>query len=160
MPALTIAGPSYALRNRSADVQRCINWVPVQIESGVGKGGQTRQMNALALQQRQGQIGDEAMGRADAMGVRNVLSSGGGAAELVVSVEDSVQIAPGLQALFFGGQWATVAAIGPCGTTGTVRLRSTNGGSGSLVVRMGALQIVEFDTERRAIEYYNAGFHQ
>jgi hypothetical protein len=40
MPALTIAGPSYTLRNRSADVQRCINWVPVQIESGVGKGGQ------------------------------------------------------------------------------------------------------------------------
>jgi hypothetical protein len=44
--------------------------------------GQTRQMNALAMQQRQGQIGDESMARADAMGVRNVLSSGGGAPEL------------------------------------------------------------------------------
>lgn len=40
MPAIPIAGPSYALRNRSADVQRCVNWIPVQIESGVGKGGQ------------------------------------------------------------------------------------------------------------------------
>ena len=40
MPAIPIAGPSYALRNRSADVQRCVNWIPVQIESAVGKGGQ------------------------------------------------------------------------------------------------------------------------
>lgn len=44
--------------------------------------GQTRQMNALALQQRQGQISDEAMGRSDAMAVRNVLAGGGGAPEL------------------------------------------------------------------------------
>jgi hypothetical protein len=44
--------------------------------------GQQRQMNALAMQQRQGQIGDESMARADAMGVRNVLASGGGAPEL------------------------------------------------------------------------------
>lgn len=43
---------------------------------------QTRQMNALALQQRQGQISDESMARSDAMGVRNVLAGGGGAAEL------------------------------------------------------------------------------
>lgn len=43
---------------------------------------QARQMNALALQQRQGQISDEAMGRSDAMGIRNVLAGGGGAAEL------------------------------------------------------------------------------
>ena len=40
MPSLAIAGTSYGLRNRAADVQRCINWMPVQIESGVGKGGQ------------------------------------------------------------------------------------------------------------------------
>lgn len=39
MPALPLAGPSYQLRNRRADVQRCVNWVPVQIESGSGKGG-------------------------------------------------------------------------------------------------------------------------
>lgn len=39
MTRLQLAGPSYALRNRSADVQRCINWIPVQIESGTGKGG-------------------------------------------------------------------------------------------------------------------------
>lgn len=46
------------------------------------QAGQTRQMNALALQQRQGQISDESMARSDAMGVRNVLAGGGGAAEL------------------------------------------------------------------------------
>lgn len=40
MPAIPIAGPSYALRNRSADVQRCVNWIPVRIESMTGKGGQ------------------------------------------------------------------------------------------------------------------------
>ncbi len=39
MPNIALAGPSYALRNRTADVQRCVNWVPVQIESGTGKGG-------------------------------------------------------------------------------------------------------------------------
>lgn len=46
------------------------------------QAGQQRQLNALAMQQRQGQISDESMTRADAMGVRNVLASGGGAAEL------------------------------------------------------------------------------
>lgn len=46
------------------------------------QAGQQRQLNALAMQQRQGQINDESMTRADAMGVRNVLASGGGAAEL------------------------------------------------------------------------------
>ena len=44
--------------------------------------GQTRQINALALQQSQGKIEDERMARSDAMGVRNVLAGGGGAAEL------------------------------------------------------------------------------
>ena len=39
MPTLNLAGPSYALRNRRADVQRCVNWCPTQIESGTGKGG-------------------------------------------------------------------------------------------------------------------------
>lgn len=38
MATLSLAGPSYSLRNRVADAQRCINWVPVQIESGAGKG--------------------------------------------------------------------------------------------------------------------------
>lgn len=40
MPAIPISGPSYALRNRNADVQRCVNWIPVRIESQTGKGGQ------------------------------------------------------------------------------------------------------------------------
>lgn len=44
--------------------------------------GQTRQINALALQQSQGKIEDERMARSDAMGVRNVLAGGGGAPEL------------------------------------------------------------------------------
>lgn len=39
MAVLPIAGPSYQLRNRRADAERCINWIPVQIESGAGKGG-------------------------------------------------------------------------------------------------------------------------
>lgn len=46
------------------------------------QAGQARQLNALALQQRQGQISDENMARSDAIGVRNVLAGGGGAAEL------------------------------------------------------------------------------
>lgn len=39
MPALPLAGPSYPLRNGKADCQRLINWMPVQIESSTGKGG-------------------------------------------------------------------------------------------------------------------------
>jgi hypothetical protein len=46
------------------------------------QAGQTRQINALALQQSQGKIEDERMARSDAMGVRNVLAGGGGAPEL------------------------------------------------------------------------------
>lgn len=39
MPALPLAGPTYQLRDTRAAVDRCVNWVPVQIESGTGKGG-------------------------------------------------------------------------------------------------------------------------
>lgn len=40
MTALSLAGPSYKLRAPNTDVERTINWQPVQIESGTGKGGQ------------------------------------------------------------------------------------------------------------------------
>ena len=39
MPSLSLVGPSYALRFGKADNERTINYVPVQIESGLGKGG-------------------------------------------------------------------------------------------------------------------------
>lgn len=39
MPALSLVGPSYALRFGKADNERTINYIPVQIESGLGKGG-------------------------------------------------------------------------------------------------------------------------
>ena len=39
MPSLPLAGPTYQLRDTRAAVDRCVNWVPVQIESGTGKGG-------------------------------------------------------------------------------------------------------------------------
>lgn len=39
MTTLLLAGPSYSLRNRKADVQRRINWYASAIESGTGKGG-------------------------------------------------------------------------------------------------------------------------
>jgi hypothetical protein len=54
MPALPLAGPSYTLRSLKADAQRTVNWVPVQIESGVGKGGNVaylKQIPGLTLLQ-------------------------------------------------------------------------------------------------------------
>lgn len=39
MPSLSLVGPSYALRFGKADNERTINYIPVQIESGLGKGG-------------------------------------------------------------------------------------------------------------------------
>lgn len=41
MPALPLAGPSNYLRFLTADCERTVNWMPVNIE-GQGKGGQTR----------------------------------------------------------------------------------------------------------------------
>jgi len=39
MPALSLVGPSYNLRSGKADCERTVNYVPVAIESGNGKGG-------------------------------------------------------------------------------------------------------------------------
>jgi hypothetical protein len=38
MPNINLAGPTYSLRS-GADVQRVVGWMPVQVESGTGKGG-------------------------------------------------------------------------------------------------------------------------
>jgi hypothetical protein len=39
MSALPLAGPSSPLRTNSAEVRRVVNWEPIRIESGTGKGG-------------------------------------------------------------------------------------------------------------------------
>lgn len=39
MPALSLIGPSYSLRFSKADCERTVNYMPVVIESGNGKGG-------------------------------------------------------------------------------------------------------------------------
>ena len=39
MPALSLIGPSYALQFNKADCERTVNYIPVVIESGNGKGG-------------------------------------------------------------------------------------------------------------------------
>lgn len=39
MSALPLVGPSYALRSSKADAERTVNYMPVVIESGQGKGG-------------------------------------------------------------------------------------------------------------------------
>lgn len=52
MPALTLVGPSYALRFGKADNERTVNYIPVLIESGQGKGGAgsfLKQFPGLAL---------------------------------------------------------------------------------------------------------------
>lgn len=38
MTAITLAGPSYQLRNFNADAERTVNWMPTRIETGTGKG--------------------------------------------------------------------------------------------------------------------------
>lgn len=52
MSALPLVGPSYALRSGKADCERTINYMPVLIESGNGKGGATgylKQVPGLSL---------------------------------------------------------------------------------------------------------------
>jgi hypothetical protein len=39
MPALSLVGPSYNLRSNKVDCERTVNYVPVVVESGNGKGG-------------------------------------------------------------------------------------------------------------------------
>jgi hypothetical protein len=39
LTALPLAGPSSPLRSKKAETRRVINWIPVQIDSGTGKGG-------------------------------------------------------------------------------------------------------------------------
>ncbi len=40
MPSLSLAGPSGQVRAYKAESRRVVNWMPVRIESGTGKGGQ------------------------------------------------------------------------------------------------------------------------
>ena len=48
MSSLPLAGPSSPLRTNAAEVRRCVNWIPVRIESGTGKGGATTYLKQLA----------------------------------------------------------------------------------------------------------------
>lgn len=48
MSALPLAGPSSPLRTNAAEVRRVVNWVPVKIESGTGKGGATSYLKQCA----------------------------------------------------------------------------------------------------------------
>lgn len=47
MPALPLAGPSSQLRS-GVEVRRCINWEPVLVESGSGKGGVRANLKQVA----------------------------------------------------------------------------------------------------------------
>lgn len=68
MPTLPLAGPTYQLRDSRAAVDRVVNWVPVQIESGTGKGGAS-----AYLKQAPGKVALVALGAP----VRGVFAAGG-----------------------------------------------------------------------------------
>lgn len=63
MPALSLVGPSYQLRNRNADYERTVNYVPVLIESQQGKGGASSfLMQAPGLSTALASLGGEVRG--------------------------------------------------------------------------------------------------
>jgi hypothetical protein len=48
MSSLPLAGPSSPLRSTQTEARRCVNWIPIRIESGTGKGGATTALKQLA----------------------------------------------------------------------------------------------------------------
>lgn len=57
MPALPLAGPSSPLRTNSAEVRRVVNWEPMRIESGTGKGGADTYLKQVAGLKFLGNVG-------------------------------------------------------------------------------------------------------
>ena len=55
-------------------------------------------------------------------------------------------------------QWRTFSVVGKCngsGTSATFYIANNGGGATNWTFRMQGLQVVEFDTEKEAIQYYN-----
>lgn len=79
----------------------------------------------------------------------------GALAELAIDINDATTLGQGLDELITTGQWQTLAVVAKAGATADARLRLTNGATGQQVTRLSALQVVEFDDEQSAINYYN-----
>jgi len=62
MPSLSLAGPSSQLRSYKAECRRVVNWMPVQIESGTGKGGQVAYLKQVPGKVQKASLGDAVRG--------------------------------------------------------------------------------------------------
>lgn len=58
------------------------------------------------------------------------------------------------------GLWTTLASVGKCTTGGVVRMSLGNSGAGSIVLRLSAMQVIEFDTEQDMLDYYNGRYYK
>jgi hypothetical protein len=81
----------------------------------------------------------------------------GSLADLQILLTNGTGLAANLDKLLDTGKWATLAGVAPVESGGTVSIYLISGASGSKVLRMSAYQVVEFDTEQEAVNYYNGG---
>ena len=81
----------------------------------------------------------------------------GSLSDLQILLTNGISLAITLDKLLDTGKWATLAGVAPVATGGTVSIYLISGASGSKVLRMSAYQVVEFDTEQEAVNYYNSG---
>ena len=77
MPALPLVGTSYALRFSKADVERTINYMPVVIESGQGKGGASGYLKQVPGLRSLANLGDPIRGMVVARGALFVVAGSG-----------------------------------------------------------------------------------
>lgn len=66
-------------------------------------------------------------------------------------------LAQDLQNSYTGTGWRTLGGIAKANASGTVSLRFDNNTGASSTFRTAELQVVEFDTEAQALEFYNRG---
>ena len=59
--------------------------------------------------------------------------------------------------LLVTGKWKTIACIAQVAASGDTAIYIINGAGGSQVLRLSAAQVMQFDTQQEAVDYYNAG---
>ncbi|MFT3906201.1 MAG: hypothetical protein QM718_07860 [Steroidobacteraceae bacterium] len=80
-------------------------------------------------------------------------------ADLNVAVTEGGSAWGSLHRLLKKDCWIHLGMVGAAASTFTARLRLANSGSAPIVLRLSALQIMEFDTEPAMLDYYHSGLY-
>lgn len=78
-------------------------------------------------------------------------------AGFTLGVYSATVLVNNLQNLMVAGKWKTIASVSQAGVSGAVGFYAVNSSGSAVTLRLSAWQIMQFDTEQDALNYYNGG---